>query len=913
MANEIVGKAIQLVEIDLDVYRATQFEGVIPYEAPAKWTSRWDADTQLVGTIDSRLPSGKGIEFQITGTDALHFWSWDLLPNIRDVSVITCLIPRSSNTDAGVIARGSGSAGSEVGYQCGIKDGTTLQIVKHTGSGNSVLTSMTFNYEDDDLVWIRFDAINSVSLGGASGVTLRAKVWTGSIEDEPDNFMLSANDTSNEIDEAGWAGLMNFDAAGAPHFGFFRARSYLSSSEETYKFAISSNYVPTEFDAIPSIQTISQTPASLSLGENLGTRAQVSIEFMDHPHAEHGEFYNNGTFWGRFRNREIFRRGQPLRVLTGLLGQDINEYEVRHYYLDQFDGPTSDDTFVILAQDLLKFADNDRAQAPRANSGFIVGSLAADGTSFTIGPTGIGDIEYATSGYVAIGGEEIVAFTRSGDTFTITGGVAGRGQFGTEAIEHSGEDRVQMCLQYNAQTPAAILKDLFVNYAAIPEDVIPIEDWESECETYLNRLYGRLIAEPTGVNTLASELITQAGLIVWWDNIQQLLRLQVLRGIVTDTFEYNEDNVIAESIQVEEQRDALITEVWTYYGVRNPLESLNEANNFRSSVVNTHGEASTLNGSAVIKKIFGTWIPAFGSLTAQRTNDLLLGRFVRPPRKVSFQVPRHSGIIKPVEAGGYSFKYRGSQNELGQEITIPIQIVRVEPFPDYLQVEAEEMLFEQFDPGDLTNRVITVDSDYLNFNLRTVHDSIYPPITDEDVASSPTISLTCIISRNVIVGSASVSQAAFDPGSWPSGFVPKIIVRGRIQGHGGKGGILSGGQAGGTALRVRHTIILEDKDGEIWGGGGGGGATVYENSAISGGSGAGQLPGETVSSFSEPATTERGGANPWSGDGGDPGKSGGMQMGTVGAFTGGAAGRAIDGLSFITQSGPTGDRRGPQV
>src|SRR5690606_5770946 len=218
-----------------------------------------------------------------------------------------------------------------------------------------------------------------------------------------------------------------------------------------------------------------------------------------------------------------------------------------------------------------------------------------------------------------------------------------------------------------AKTPAEIIYDLLTTYANVPATFIDLDEWEEEIDSFLGVLYTRMIAEPTGVEKLVNELIQQAGLILWWDNIARKVRLQVLKGIVTDTFEYNEENIIDGSILVEEQREKLITEVWTYYGVRKPLEGLEEPNNYRSAIIYANGEQSALNGSPVIKKIFGTWIPTFGQLAAERTNLLHAGRFIRPPRKVMFAVPRHTDIPLPVEAGGYKFRYHGGQDEIGQQ------------------------------------------------------------------------------------------------------------------------------------------------------------------------------------------------------------------------------------------------------
>ena len=73
--------------------------------------------------------------------------------------------------------------------------------------------------------------------------------------------------------------------------------------EATLRFAVATDYLPNSIPAIPSITDISIRPATISLGENLGQRAEVTVTFRDHRHRFDGEDFNSGTFWGKFRAR----------------------------------------------------------------------------------------------------------------------------------------------------------------------------------------------------------------------------------------------------------------------------------------------------------------------------------------------------------------------------------------------------------------------------------------------------------------------------------------------------------------------------------------------------------------------------------------------------------------------------------
>src|SRR5690606_33234441 len=118
---------------------------------------------------------------------------------------------------------------------------------------------------------------------------------------------------------------------------------------------------------------------------------------------------------------------------------------------------------------------------------------------------------------------------------------------------------------------------------------------------------------------------------------------------------------------------------------------------------------------------------------------------------------------------------------------------------------------------DLFDRVIIVDSAIDDFNLREVHDSIYPELTDADVISSPPVRLTCIVLPNVLIGATSRNRAAFTVGSFPVGLDITLDIRGRIQGAGGRGdGYSPRGTAGGPALYTRQALKLKVSQGKIW-------------------------------------------------------------------------------------------------
>lgn len=699
----------------------------------------------------------------------------------------------------------------------------------------------------------------------------------------------------------------------------------------TWRFAEATAELPIEFDAIPSILSVNYEPAIVSLGKNLGQRARITVTFRDHRHIFAGEPFEQGTFWGKWRARYGTKlRGRNFRLIRGLQGQSLAEMETFHFVIESVDGPTPDGKYSVVATDILKLADGDRALAPRPSNGFLIAPIDADDTQAILSPSGVGDAEYPASGYVNIGGKEICAFTRSGDTLTLTRATTIPGfSFETEVVEHDAGSRVQLCLPYIAEDPADIIADLLENYAGVPSEYIPLVSWKSETGAYLQNLYTTLITEPTAVNKLVSELVEQAALALWWDSINKRIRLQVLRPIPTTAAKFTEETIISGSLRTREQPDTRLSDVLTYFALRNPLRPIDETDNYRSALLTVDLEAIDEYNGRANKIIHSRWIPFGARTVAQRLNNIQLGRFRDPPRRINFAVPRrdHGQITL---GGGYQIGWTFNQDITGQPVFAPIQVTRLNPMPDRWEVEAEEMLFRRVDEDDpsLTDRVVIIDSNINNINLRELHDNIYPEVTGSE---SPEIKVTFIIESGVIVGSTSTANPACDVGDWPPGVVPTLRIMGRIQGAGGDGGSATGpgpdltsGQPGGPALYTRAPVAIEIDGGGIWGGGGGGAPNFPLGAeALGGGGGAGQFPGrggEGVFDNGRDGTTESGGPGgqgliSTGGRGGDPGQPGERpdDLPPFIPVEAGDAGAAIDGISFVTFVSPEGDIRGPRI
>jgi hypothetical protein len=673
-----------------------------------------------------------------------------------------------------------------------------------------------------------------------------------------------------------------------------------SATTLTLRFGLATDYLPIEISCIPSIKSISTKPQVLNPGESLGERESVTVTFEDHPyndvgidkyHAERGfDPYQRGTFWSKFVARWPYIQGSAFRVIRGFEGDDLEDMESRHYIVDGVSGPDSNGNFSITAKDTIKLLDGDKAQAPEASTGVLLSAIDDNDTTITLSPAGIGNLEYPASGYASIGDEQ-VSFTRSGDTITLTG----RGLESSEASSHEAGETFQLGIFYDGEDAADIIYDLITNYTEASASLITLTDWQTETGTYIDRQYSAKILKPTSVRDLINELISQVGLVIFSDTVNQKIKLYALRQFLP-LAEIDDNIIIQDSLDIDEQPDKRVSLVLTYIGRKNPLKELDEESNYRIIVGETVSDsvAAIENRVPSIRKIYSRWISVFNRTAAESLNEIIIRRYQNAPRRFRFQLPITE---TPVLASAITLSQRNIQDDEGSPISTVAQIISIEKSEARYTIVAEEMTFVQ---EASTDHLIVIDQSTSNLNLRTVHDQIYADAVSGD-------NVVVIINSGVIVGSGSTSNPAFDIGSWASGVNITITNNGRIQGRGGGGAGNSGPQNGGVAFYTRYPVTIDNANGQIWGGGGGGGLGFAPPSTnvYGGGGGAGYPPGAggvANSGGGNPGTTEEGGSGSSGigGDGGDPGQAGGDGQAGPGSNAGAPAGAAIDGDSYVT-------------
>jgi hypothetical protein len=660
-----------------------------------------------------------------------------------------------------------------------------------------------------------------------------------------------------------------------------------SGEIDTLRLTIPTLDANTDIIAIPSIDSVSYTPSRIDLGRSIGARSVLTVTVKDHPAPDTGpggdpyrdtrggDPFNTGSFWGKLRARWPWLRGVELRWYTGTETDSLDGMETRTYVIDKVDGPSSGGTVRITAKDPLTLTDDKRAQAPRLSRGVLANDFNIGDAAFAVTPSGSGNADYPASGFVAIGGEEIVEFMRAGDIFT----VVGRGQFGTTAIDHSAGDRVQWCLRYTGTTAADVIYDLMVTYGNVPASFINKDNWDDELSEFAQFNFAAVITEPTPVVTLINEVLEQAGVSIWWDELAATVRFQVLRQ-TTGAVVYNDDFMLAGSFAQIDQPDKRVSEVWIYYDQISPLQNLDERTNYRIARLRTSTESFENHGTASVRQIFSRWMPAAAGTAVERLQEFILARFAEPPKAFSFQLLRDPDLPAPNLGQAVRVQSFFNQDAHGIPKISVCQIIQLQATSASWQVLAEEILTSDVDVPPLIAGVYIVPIDVSRtdgVNLRTEFLSWYA------IEPDPGDTVVCIVRGGVVLGQTRADLPAFRTGTgWAAGVDIQLIVSpgAFIVGRGGDGGNVirkqffsggSGTRPGGPAVWAEHDLDVVN-NGVIGGGGGGGGgsaALVYQffniffseryiSIACSGGAGAGNLAGAANATSVDSATISQG-------------------------------------------------------
>lgn len=492
---------------------------------------------------------------------------------------------------------------------------------------------------------------------------------------------------------------------------------------KTYSFVYDQPAIPRDRNFFPALKDVKITSARITPSEGLGARATVHVTLQDFSDTDsYTDKYfktrtykpiDQGTFFGKLLARTPFYQNRFLRVKTGYLTNpfDTTNFRTRLYRIDKIVGPDSSGKVVITGRDLLYTSQN--FMAPKANKGKIIGALTvSDVSGFTIDEDGASFP--ATSGTVRVGREIIQYATRSGNVFT----TLVRGTNGTIAENHSVNAGVQNCLVYTNLNVVDVLIDLLQTYSDIASTYIPTADWNAEKNLWLQQfMLSTVISKPTKVSKLISELTEQCLLDIWFDDIEQQIKLKAFAPpqVNTPVNVLGDADIVQNSISVEDMPDKRLTQISFYYGMINFAEELTEEKNFENIFLKIDTDAESANEFGDIKprSIFSRWITASNSSLAIQTAGRLLSRFSKTPTRIMFKIDMKDSAFGTGDFASLTVSKIQADN--GSSLTHDIQIIEAQELEEghLLQLTALNSGFDNkyafIGPATLLN--FTAESD----------------------------------------------------------------------------------------------------------------------------------------------------------------------------------------------------------
>jgi hypothetical protein len=405
----------------------------------------------------------------------------------------------------------------------------------------------------------------------------------------------------------------------------------------------------------PSLVSVSTAPTVINFGgsnsdlQGLGNRALCTLVFSDHQHTDRlvdpylsGRTWDpmsseRGSFWARWVARNKYRSQIQIVIYDGYAGQSLAAMTNRTYFMETITNVDSSGRVTMAGKDILSKVEERKAQAPKTSLGKLYADITAGATSFLLVNAFAAD--YSSSGVVRVN-DELISYA---STATVTDGVTfgglSRGQYRTQAEEHSANDGVQQCIVYSEATVDSVISDLLTTYCGIDAAWLDTANWSDEREDYLDAYrLNTVITEPTSVYKLISEIQAQTLCYIWWDERDALVKMKAVRGYIeTPATLTDAANIISGSLQIKDRPRDRTSQCWFYYNPATYL-ALSKATDFQSQYVTADLETETaeLYGTASIRKIFSRWLD--DEATVFYTGNRILDGFKYTPQWLHFML-----------------------------------------------------------------------------------------------------------------------------------------------------------------------------------------------------------------------------------------------------------------------------------
>ncbi len=384
-----------------------------------------------------------------------------------------------------------------------------------------------------------------------------------------------------------------------------------------------------ELGAIPCLKGARIQAEEIRIGRGLGSFGQVSIDLQDFTDDDRREdpFYSDtsrdaidhsaGTYFSKLMARNLYWSGRPIRVIEGWATDGVwHEADAitRNYLVRDVQGPTNG-KFKITAAGPLQLLNLNEREAPLASPCTLATDLTTSTSVVLLDP--VEDVEsYPASGYVRIG-DEVISFTRVADELTMNRD----GHFGTLPEEHQAGDTVQLCLIYTETEITEILRDLLVTYGEVPEELLALDEWESERALWLT-LYdlSGIVSKPEKLMELIRELLESAGCIMWWDDELGKIRLRALRPANTSLGTWSDRFHLLKPIDIKRDLGERVSRCDVVMDMRSAANDPKELASYRIRVIGeAQGEAVTEHNSPQLHLVATRWFDSSDVPLALRT------------------------------------------------------------------------------------------------------------------------------------------------------------------------------------------------------------------------------------------------------------------------------------------------------
>jgi hypothetical protein len=426
----------------------------------------------------------------------------------------------------------------------------------------------------------------------------------------------------------------------------------LEDSDTLLIEGFSFSYGPDTFQpgtAIPALMGVDTAPTVLNVGAGndnlspLGLRAVANVVIRDFPYNDVGfdpylsarayDPITRGSFWTKWLARNPFHVGYVLRIYDGYFGDALGSMIKREYSIEKIDSSRS--SVQITAKDILrKVTDND-LKAPALSPGALSLALTIGATTFEVAGAVLAD--YPAAGWLRID-NEIVAYTGrslSGSNVSFTG--VTRGQLNTTAATHNQFARAQRVLAYENEPFSDIIHDLLTVWGGIPASYIDKAAWDAEfAEWRLLYSFTAYVSDPVSVQQLVGELCQQGLANIWWDERVQKIIFRAQRPNFAPETLTQEANIIADSMVVSEHPKDRASQVYVYYGLRNPTLSLTDKVSFASAEVFIDVDKERQYGETAVKEIFCRWVQT--GVIARALGGAYLVRFRDVRKTITFNL-----------------------------------------------------------------------------------------------------------------------------------------------------------------------------------------------------------------------------------------------------------------------------------